>query len=285
MKRHRRRRTLAPYLFLAPSLLCVSLFVLLPFLDAVRRSFYSTMSGQFVGLQNYRTVLHNAAFRLAVGNTLRFTLLCIPVLVALALLLALLLQAAKDERGVYKTTFLAPLAIPVASIVLLWKVAFHQNGMLNSLLSHFGVQPVDWLQTDWAFLVLVLSYLWKNTGYDMVLWLSGLQNISPALYEAAQVDGANARQRFFKITLPCLLPELFTISVLSLLNSFKVFREAYLIGGDYPHDSIYLLQHLFSNWFTSLDVDKMCAAATLVALAVLLLIFAMQAAWGRKENR
>ena len=97
---------------------------------------------------------------------------------------------------------------------------------------------MDWLQTDWAFLVLVLSYLWKNTGYDMVLWLSGLQNISPALYEAAQVDGANARQRFFKITLPCLLPELFTISLLSLLNSFKVFREAYLIGGDYPHDSI-----------------------------------------------
>ena len=110
MKRHRRRRTLAPYLFLAPSLLCVSLFVLLPFLDAVRRSFYSAMSGQFVGLQNYRTVLHNAAFRLAVGNTLRFTLLCIPVLVALALLLALLLQAAKDGRGVYKTTFLAPVS-------------------------------------------------------------------------------------------------------------------------------------------------------------------------------
>ena len=118
----------------------------------------------------------------------------------------------------------------------------------------------------------------------MVLWLSGLTAIPPSLYESAAMDGAGGLQRFFRITLPGLGPTCFTITVLSLLNSFKVFREAYLIAGSYPHESIYMLQHLFINWFTKLDVDKMCAGAVLLALVVFLLILLLQKIWGREAG-
>jgi len=189
----------------------------------------------------------------------------------------------KDSRGLFKTSFLVPIAIPVASMVLLWRIVFHQNGLLNAGLALVGLPSMDWLHTGAAFGVLVFTYLWKNTGYDMVLWLSGLSGIDPALYESAQIDGANWWKRFTRITLPGLAPTLFTITVLSLLNAFKVFREAYLIAGSYPDDSIYMLQHLFNNWFVSLDVDKMCAGAVLMALVVLGLILLLQWVWGREK--
>lgn len=275
---------IVPWLFLIPSLLAVTLLVLAPFADVVRRSFFSAMSGQFVGFQNYLTVFRNDAFRTAAANTARFVVVCIPILLVFSLLLALLVNAFKEKRGVFKTSFLIPMAIPVASIVLLWKVVFHENGLFNIFITALGGEAINWLDSEWTFYVLVFSYLWKNTGYDMVLWLSGITAISPSLYESAEIDGAGAVQRFFRITLPGLMPTLFTVTVLSLLNSFKVFREAYLIGGSYPNKSIYMLQHLFNNWFVKLDVDKMCAGAVLLALVVFALIMLLQAFWGKERT-
>lgn len=275
---------ITPWLFLLPSLLCVSVLVLLPFADVVRRSFFSAMGGQFVGFKNYIAVFQNEAFQLAAKNTLLFTLVCIPILLVFSLIMALLVDALKEKRGIFKTSFLIPMSIPVASVVLLWKVVFHENGLFNRLLSMVGAEPVDWLGSEWALVVLMVTYIWKNAGYDMVLWLSGITAIPPALYESASLDGAGAFQRFFRVTLPNLIPTLFTAAVLSLLNSFKVFREAYLISGSYPYDSIYMLQHLFNNWFTRLDVDKMCAGAVLMALVVIGLIGVLQLVWGRGKK-
>ena len=282
MKRNLHKFT--PWLFLAPSLLSVSVLVLLPFADAVRRSFFSAMSRQFVGLKNYEAVLDNEAFRTAAGNTARFVLVCIPLLLVFSLILALLVHAFREKRGIFKTTFLLPMAIPVASIVLLWKVIFHRSGLLNILMVKFGMEPMDWVGSSWAFYVLVFTYLWKNAGYDMVLWLSGVTGISPGLYEAAQIDGAGSWQQFWYITLPNLKSTFFVVTVLSLLNSFKVFREAYLFAGNYPEPSMYLLQQLFNNWFVNLDVDKMCAGAVLMALVVFVLITVLQKAWGKEET-
>lgn len=279
----KKRRDLTPWLFLAPSLIAVSVLVLIPFLDVVRRSFFSAMSRQFVGFGNYLSVLENDAFRLAAGNTARFVLVCIPILLVFSLLLALLVNAFKEKRGIFKTTFLLPMAIPVASIVLLWQVVFHRNGLLNLLVTALGGEATDWVGSSWAFFVLVFTYLWKNTGYDMVLWLSGITAISPSLYESASIDGAGPIQQFFYITLPNLKSTFFTVTVLSLLNSFKVFREAYLLAGNRPDKSMYMLQHLFNNWFVNLDVDKMCAGAVMMAGVVLLLILALQRAWTRED--
>ena len=134
-----------------------------------------------------------------------------------------------------------------------------------------------------AFWVLCGSYLWKNLGYDIVLWMAGLSGIPTQIYEAAQVDGAGEWKIFCKITFPSLLPSLYTISVLSFLNSFKVFREAYLVAGDYPNESMYLLQHLFNNWFRDLSFDKLSAGAVLVAAVILGLILLLQRIWNWEE--
>lgn len=274
----------AAYLFLAPSFIGVSVFVLIPFGDAIRRSFYEAMSGKVVGIKNYITVFNNEAFKLAGSNTLRFAMVCIPLLVVISLLLALLLRSTKKHNEFLKTTFLLPMAIPIASIVLLWKIIFHKSGLLNTGLQMLGVASIDWLNTDKAFYVLVFSYLWKNMGYDMVLWLAGLSGISPSLYEAAQLDGAGAFARFRYITLPSLMPTLFVISVLSLLNSFKVFREAYLIFGERPQEKIYMLQHTFNNWFVSLDIQKLCAGAVIMASLIFAVILILQKFWGSEER-
>ncbi len=268
------------WLFLLPSLLGVIIFVLLPFLDVIRRSFYEAMSGRFAGFANYTLVLNNTAFRLAAGNTARFLITCIPLLLAVSLGLSLLLYYQKEHIRFFKTSFLLPMAIPVASVVLLWRLLFHEDGLLNGILLYMGKEKLDFMNTDKAFLVLIISYLWKNTGYNMILWLTGLNGIPAALYEAASVDGAGFLAKFRYITMPLLLPSIYVISILAFVNSFKVFREAYLVAGDYPHESIYMLQHLLNNWFVALDIQKMSAAAVMCVLLFAILISVL-----RKLNR
>ena len=279
-----KKREYKGLLFLLPSFLGVGLFWVIPYGDVIRRSFFSAVSGEFTGLKNYRTVFENQAFRLAAGNTLKFFFICIPLLVGLSLLIAVLLTRRKKSMHILKSMFLLPMAIPVASVVLLWKVLFHSQGILNHLLELLSVHGPDWMNTDASFFVLVVSYLWRNLGYDIVLWVAGLGAIPAALYEAARVDGAGEWKCFIKITVPNLLPSLFTIVVLSLLNGFKVFREAWLVAGDYPQERMYLLQHLFNNWYRDLSLDKMAAAAVVTGSVILVLILILQKAWEGGEG-
>lgn len=270
-------------LFVLPSLTGVSLFWLIPSMDVVRRSFFGAVSGEFTGLKNYVTVFENRAFRLAAMNTLRFFLVCIPLLVGLSLLIAVVLTRQKKMLQLLKSAFLLPMAIPVASVVLLWKLLFHKKGILNGILACLSLPALDWMNTDASFYVLVASYLWRNLGYDMILWMAGLAAIPGALYEAARVDGAGEWKCFWSITLPNLLPSFFTITVLSLLNAFKVFREAYLVAGDYPQEKMYLLQHLFNNWYRELSLDKMSAAAVVTGTVILVLILLLWKTWGKEQ--
>ncbi len=273
--------------FLLPGFCGVAVFSLLPFMDVIRRSFVQMVSGRFCGLENYRIVLHNHAFLLAVKNTLRFLLVCLPLLLGISLVLAFLLHAWQmafhQKLRLLKAAYLVPMAIPAASLVLLWKLMFDKHGFVNGILHLCGIHAVDWMNTGAAFFVLVFSYIWKNLGYTMVLWLAGLSSISPDLYEAAEMDGAGRMTQFFKITLPLIRPLIFTIVVLSFLNSFKVFREAYLVAGNYPQEDMYLLQHLFNNWFTDLSVDKMAAGSVLLALVITVFVLLLQKLWETNE--
>ena len=266
-------------LFIAPSLAGCMVFVVAPFFDAVRRSFFNGMQGTFAGLSHYAAIFQNASFQQATGNTLRFIAWCVPLLIAFSLGLALLLSKPVFGRGALRAAFLLPIAIPVASVALLWQVLFHANGLINNGLQALGLERIDWMRTDWSLFALVTSYTWKNMGYNMVLFLAGLSGISPALYEAASVDGAGAWTKFTRITLPCLRPTLFTVTVLSLLNTFKAYREAWLVAGNYPPGRIYLLQHTLNNWFTNLDIEKVSAAATVTAIVILALVAVLNRAW------
>ncbi len=272
-------------LFVFPGFCGIMVFVLLPFLDVVKRSFTTAVTGEFSGGKNYEAIFQNQAFLLAVKNTVRFTLVCIPILVAMGLLTALLFSGLK-KRSLLKAAYLFPLAMPTATVALVWKLAFYERGFLNLFLTRLGLMTGlwrevhgDYLGTAAAFWVLVGSYIWKNMGYTVVLWLAGLSGISGEMLEAAKVDGAGSWQRLCKITLPNLRGSLFTIVILSFLNSFKIYREAYLTAGAYPDQSIYLLQHLFNNWFVNLELDKMAAAAVCTGGVLMIAILALQRLW------
>lgn len=264
--------------FLLPSLLGVLLFVLLPFGDVCKRSFQSAVTGVFQGLQNYQVIFYNQAFLLAVKNTLQFTLVSIPLLLMLGFFLALPLSGLRNT-GWIKAFYLLPLAIPTATVVLVWKMTFYRQGFANLLLTRLGQITGlwgevyrDYLGTNAAFWVLVFSYIWKNIGYTILLWLAGIGGIPGEQIEAARVDGAGRWKQIWYILLPNLRGSLFTILILSFLNIFKIYREAYLVAGAYPHKSIYQLQHVFNNWFVNLEFDKMAAAAVCVTVFLLLFI-------------
>lgn len=285
------RRMMAPWLFMAPSLGGVAVFTALPFLDVVRRSFQDTMGTKFVGMDNYRAVAANSAFRLAVGNTVRFLAVCIPLLMTVSFGAAVLLYWGSDTSGesgvpkekgregrrkdkknwyrVFRTTLVLPMAIPGAGMVLVWKILLCPEGVVNQFLSGITgrIWEVDWAFSRWAFPVLTVTYLWKNAGYDMILWLAGLWGIPGELYEAAKMDGAGGWARMRYVTVPCLKGTLGLVGILSVVNSFRVYREAYLLAGSYPDSSIYLIPHLFAHWFLNLDVQKMTAAAVMLTAA------------------
>lgn len=290
MKRRekRRRANRAAVWFVLPSLCGVTLFLLLPLAETVQRSFYTAMTEDFVGISNYQAVFHNEAFRLACRNTLRFVAVCLPILIGLGLLVAVCLAEFPAVRFV-KTLFLLPMAIPGACLVLVWKMVFAGGGFLNGFLTwasgiwgNGAIYRADHMGSRTAFHVLVFSYVWKNLGYTVVLWLAGILSVPTGILEAARVDGAGKVKCFLFIELPNLKSVLYTITVLSFLNSFKVFREAYLVAGSYPDESIYLLQHLFNNWFVNLEYDRMAAAAVLTGGGLFLFIWLLQRIWEKE---
>ncbi|MGP0584455.1 carbohydrate ABC transporter permease [Paenibacillus timonensis] len=274
--RWRRGDAAAAGLFLAPSVAGFAVFYLIPFGMSLLYSFQGgTSGGGFVGLANYRELLASDSFRKAAANTLYFSALGVPLMLVLSLILALLLNRQIYLRKWLRTSYVLPLVVPVASVILIWQMMFDWNGVLNYVLSRLGMERVDWMKTGAARYVVIVVYLWKNIGYNVILFLAGLQQIPKDYYETAQVEGAGPVRRFFGITLVYLTTTTFFVVIMSIINSFKVFRETYLLAGDYPHDSIYMLQHYMNNMFVSMDIQKLTAAAVLMVAAILAVVLGL----------
>lgn len=279
MKTHRiqlnekRKDFLKSLCFLAPSLLGVAVFFIVPFGVVV---YYSVIDGvgsrEFVLLDNFIKLFKNSAFLLAAGNTLKFSAWAVPLAVVGSLALALMLEARIPLKSQFRTFFLSPMMVPVASVVLIWQVLFNFNGSVNELLLLFGADKIDWLQSEHSLAVVVLLFLWKNLGYFMILFMAALANIPKELLEVADVEGASEWYKFYAIKLRYLSPTVLFVTILSLINSFKVFREVYLLTGDYPYETLYMLQHFMNNTFKSLDYQKLSAAAVVMALVMVVLI-------------
>ena len=259
--------------FLFPSLLGVGLFFILPFGVVV---YYSLIDGvgsrNFVGLSNFIKLFNNSAFIMAAKNTLKFSFTAVPLAVTLAMALALMLECRIPLKSQFRTFFLSPMMVPVASVVLIWQVLFNYNGTINEFLLLFGADKIDWLQSEYCQLVVLVLFLWKNLGYNMILFMSGLANIPKELLEVADVEGASGAYKFFAIKLRYLSPTILFVAILSLINSFKVFREVYLLTGDYPYEKLYMLQHFMNNTFRSLDYQKLSAAAVVMAIVMVVII-------------
>ncbi|MDE5765174.1 MAG: sugar ABC transporter permease [Ruminococcus sp.] len=256
-----------------PSLIGVLIFFLIPFGIVV---YYSTINNpitrEFVGLENYKKLFQNSALRLAASNTAIFSVIAVPLAIILSLWLAMLLERNIPAKSFIRTLFLSPLMVPTASVVLVWQVLFHNHGTINQFLEIFGLKGIDWIQSDYGQIVIILMFLWKNLGYNMILFMSALAGIPKDLIEVAELEGAGKLYQLIHIKLRYLSPTMLFVFILSLINSFKIFREVYLLTDDHPYDSMYMLQHFMNNTFNNLDYQKLSSAAVLFSLVMIVVI-------------
>ncbi len=270
----KKKETIMALILIAPSVIGLLIFYIIPFIWMIIYSFFdSPINGKFVGIQNYIGLLGNNAYKQAVANTAIFTGISVPLIIILSLLLSMLLNKKIRFSHEFRTAFIVPLVVPVASVIIFFELLFDYRGFLNRILDFFNIAPIDWMNSSYAMIAVITIYIWKNVGYNIILFLAGLQGIPKEYYEAASIDGAGPAAKFFHITLVYLMPTTFFVIIISIINSFKVFREVYLLAGDYPHQSIYMLQHYMNNAFRKLDYHKLVTSAILMTLVIYIFVF------------
>lgn len=257
-------------LLVTPVMIGCLLFYAIPFCMVIRFSLRSSAGrrSSFVGLSNYADLLKNEMFCLACWNTFRFLIVSLPLILALSYAIALLLKEQAERYQLLKSVLLFPYIMPVVGTVILVELLFANHGIVNEIFCMFGLPVKGWLESPWAFGVVVLLYLWKNTGYGVILLLAGLMTISEDQYASANLDGADAFRKFIYITMPQMWYSVFFTLLFSLINAFKSFREIFLIGGKHPNTEVYMLQHFINNSFENLNYNKLSAASVLLFVVV-----------------
>ncbi len=262
-----------PAFFLLPSAIGMLVFFVIPYGIMVYYSFLDNpIRKRFVGIANYQTVGANRAFQTAVNNTFMFTVVAVPMAVILGLILALLMDEKIPGRSFLRSSMLTPLMVPTASVVLIFQVLFDYNGVVNKYITAHGLDRVDFLKSSYGMIVVVILFLWKNLGYIMVLFLSALGNVPEDVLEVAKLEGCNVWQVFWVVKVRYLSPTIVFTTMLSMINSFKVFREVYLLTGEYPFGTMYMLQHYMNNTFASADYQKLSTAAVYMSAFMVIII-------------
>ncbi|MEU5710251.1 MULTISPECIES: carbohydrate ABC transporter permease [Streptomyces] len=232
--RVRRQLPTSPWLFAAPGLLVTAAFVLYPFVSTVVNSFTdrrTLIPGHFVGLANYREMLHDDQFWVALRNSTLYVVGVVPALVILPLLLALLVQKHIPGIAFFRSAFYTPVVASIVVVGLIWVWLLDDRGLINSLLETLGAGPVGFLSDQWLILLSAMAVtVWKGLGYYMIVYLAALANVPRELHEAAAVDGAGAVRRFLSVTVPALRSTMVLVAALSSVSAFKVFSEVYLIA-------------------------------------------------------
>jgi multiple sugar transport system permease protein len=254
----------AGWVFAAPALTVIAVFFGLPVLAAFVLSLtdfdiYALAdigNLRFVGLGNYIGLLHNPLFWKALGNTLYFVGVGVPLSIAVSLGAALLLNSRLGFfKPFFRTAFFAPVVTTVVAVAVIWRYLFHTRyGLVNWGLSHLGIDPIDWLgDPHWAMPTIILFAVWKNFGYNMIIFLAGLQAIPEDLYEAARIDGASRWRQFLHVTLPMLGPTLLLVGILTLSGYFQLFAEPYVMTQGGPLQStvsvLYLMYDEGFKWW------------------------------------
>ena len=275
------KRGAAGWLFASPALLAIGLFFGLPVLAAFVLSLtdfdlYALADPRnlrFVGLHNYFDLLATPMFWKALGNTCYFVFVGVPLSLAASLGAALLLDArAARFKALFRTSLFAPVVTTLVAVAVIWRYLFHtQYGLVNWLLGHTGIGPIDWLgDPHWAMPTIILFAVWKNFGYNMVIFIAGLQAIPGELYEAARIDGASRWRQFLHITLPQLGPVLLVAAVITVSGYFQLFAEPYVMTrGDPLQSTVSVLYFMFEEGFTWWTLGRASAIAFLLFLVIL----------------
>lgn len=267
---------LAGYLFLLPNILGFLIFVLGPALASLIISFYNWdlfNTPVFVGMGNFVRLLHDGSFWQSFFNTLYFTAVSVPLGVILSLLLAVALNRKLKGLTLFRTLYFLPVVSSMVAIALLWRWMYDTDyGVINSILAFVHLPTVNWLgSTKWSMPAIILMSVWQQLGYNMVLFLGGLQGIPDSYYEAAKIDGANSYHLLRYITVPLLSPTTFFVVVMSLINSFQIFDQAYVMTAGGPADStLTMVYYLYRNGFQYYKMGYASAVAWVLFLIILI---------------
>lgn len=285
------RSTFRGYLYLLPALLILLVFNIYPIFKSFLMSFYTDYDyfNDIVyeyGLANFIQLFQDPNFHTAVKNTGIFVIGVVPISIALSLGISLMLNSKIKFSGLFRTIYFLPFVTSVVAVAIVWSWIFHSDyGLLNYFLGWFGIDPIEWLNDpNYAMPALIILSIWKGLGFNIIIFLAGLQNIDKQYYLAAKVDGASKWSQFRHITLPLLSPTLFFVSIISVINGFKVFDEIFALfnGRPGPANSTltvvyYIYQKFYEEWQFGL------ASAAAFVLFIIIFIFTMiQLLFGKK---
>lgn len=274
------------YIFLIPGLIGVLVFYLGPFLFMCVNSFFDNNYSHksFVGFQNYIDLFSNSAFGTALKNTLLFVCISMPLALIVSLLLALIMEEDIPHKSLYKVLFITPMMVPTASIILVWEILFSYKGAIYQWVYKLFNIEIDFYTSRLSIIMLVILFLWKNLGYFTIIYSAALKEIPTEMIEAARMDGASGFNLLWKIKIPNITPAILFVFIISLMSSFKIFREIQLLVGSYPYDTMYVIQHFFNNTFMSMDNQKLYSSAvllTIILIVILALLFKLENYFGR----
>ena len=268
----------AAWAFVAPALIVIGVFFALPVLAALALSLTdfdlyaltNLHNLRFVGFGNYLQLLHMPEFWQAFGNTMYFVVVGVPLSIAVSLGTALLLHSRLARcKPLFRTALFAPVVTTVVAVAVIWRYLFHTRyGLVNYALGMLGIHPIDWLgDPHWAMPTIILFAVWKNFGYNMIIFLAGLQTIPEDLYEAARIDGASITQQFRHITIPMLAPTLLLVGILTLAGYFQLFAEPYVMTQGGPLQStVSVLYFMYEQGFKWWNLGSASAVAFLLFL-------------------
>ncbi|MDP3683557.1 MAG: sugar ABC transporter permease [Ignavibacteria bacterium] len=269
-------------IFLGPAMLAIFVFFFIPVISAFVISFtdfdiYSLgnfSNARFIGLRNYTQLFEDPLFWTALQNTLFFVILAGPLSVCVSLFAAMLLNAKLVKfKGIFRLSYFMPVVTTLIAVAIVWRFIYHPRfGLLNYLLGFFQINPVDWLGDPfWAMPAIVLMSVWKNFGYNMIIFIAGLNNIPSDLYEAATIEGASWWQQFRSITLPMLVPTTLFISIITMIGYFQLFAEPYIMTQGGPlNKTLSIVQYMYQEGFRWWNMGYSAAIAFVLFFIIFL---------------
>ncbi|WP_243387492.1 carbohydrate ABC transporter permease [Bacillus kexueae] len=277
-----------PYLFIAPAVLLFSVFMLYPIIYSFILSFQTNSGGEFtfVGLDNYIRLFEDEIFLKALKNTFILLIIQVPIMIFLAMLLATLLNSALLKmKGFFRVTFFLPAVTSLVAYAIIFSIMLMNDGVMNQFLNFLGLESVPWLSHPiWAKVSLIIAMTWRWVGYNMVIFLAGLQNISEEIYEAASIDGASKIRQFFSITVPQLKPVILFTVVLSTIGTLQLFDEPYTLTKGGPSDATLTIgMYLYQTGFRYFDFGYASTIAYVIVILIGILTYFQFKVTGDKE--
>jgi lactose/L-arabinose transport system permease protein len=272
-----RTKAYVPYLFLTPALVLFAVFMGYPIIYSFLLSFQTSVGGEleYAGLSNYTRLFSDEIFFTSLKNTFIIMVTQVPLMLFLGIILAALLNAVKGLKGVFRVSFFMPAVTSLVAYSIIFSIMLMGDGIINQFLTKVGIGAVPWLSHPvWAKAALILAMTWRWTGYNMVIYLAAMQNISESLYEAASIDGASRIKQFFSITVPQLKPVILFTAILSTIGTLQLFDEPYTLTKGGPSDATLTIgMYLYQTGFRYFDFGYASTLAYVIVVLIAVLSF------------